>query len=55
MMLWTGRTDISPMARQIDEMVVLNSGTEGKGTCKNVSIPTLKSVFERGEILWKLG
>ncbi|MCH81081.1 hypothetical protein A2U01_0001860, partial [Trifolium medium] len=49
------KTDTSPMARQVDEMVALDSGTMGKGTCKNVSTLTLKSVFERGERLWELG
>ncbi|MCI85634.1 hypothetical protein A2U01_0106913, partial [Trifolium medium] len=39
--------DIDPTARQVDDAVVLNSGTEGKDTCKNVSTLTLKSVFER--------
>ncbi|PNY01540.1 hypothetical protein L195_g024840 [Trifolium pratense] len=53
--IWIGRTNIASMVRQMDDTVALNSGTEGKCTFKNVSILTLKSVFERDEILWTLG
>ncbi|MCH86067.1 hypothetical protein A2U01_0006921 [Trifolium medium] len=37
-MLRTDRTDISPTARQMDEMVALNSGTEGKDLARMLAL-----------------
>jgi hypothetical protein len=36
-------------------VVLEESGTEGKGTCKVVSTATLKSVFEWEKMIRKLG
>ncbi|MCI09260.1 hypothetical protein A2U01_0030344, partial [Trifolium medium] len=42
-----GRIDMAPMVRQVVDTVTLNSGTEGKGTCRNINTLTFKSAFER--------